>query len=80
VRAIADHPTAFRGAASGPYYVEFEGQPRISRQAAQYFLDQVYQRARQLKLPDPGQQRAWLTQQRASRDFWQQRRDQATVD
>ncbi len=80
VRVVAEHPTAFRSAVSGPFYVEFDDRPRISRQACQFFLDWVYQRARQIKLPDPQQREALLLQHRVARDFWQGRCEAATVD
>ncbi|MBN2476053.1 MAG: hypothetical protein JXB62_15690 [Pirellulales bacterium] len=71
VRAVTDLPKTYRFAITGPYYVEVDGQPRISKQAAEFFLDWVYQRARQIKLADPQQQRAVLAHHRRARDFWQ---------
>jgi hypothetical protein len=79
VRAVAEHPEGYRAAISGPFYVELDG-PRISRQAAQFFLDWVDQRARLVRLNEPQQPKAVLLQHRAARDFWQQRLEQSTVD
>jgi hypothetical protein len=56
---------------TGPYYVEMGYQRRISKQAAQFFLDWEYERARQIKLADPQQQREVLEYHRKARDFWQ---------
>jgi hypothetical protein len=80
VRAIAEHPQAFRGAMSGPYYVEFDGQPRISRQAASYFHDWCYERARMWQRAAAPQRQAVLPDLRRARDFWQQRMAQANAD
>ncbi len=55
VRAVTDLPKNYRFAMTGPYYVEVGHERRISRRAAQFFLDWVGER--------PGHQKA--------RDFWQ---------
>ena len=54
VRALTNNQATYRFATTGPYYVEFDNQPRISRQAVQFFVDWVYQRARQVH-QDPEQ-------------------------
>jgi hypothetical protein len=54
VRAVTDLPKNYRFAMTGPYYVEVDGQRRISRRAAQFFLDWVGEL--------PGDQ--------AAHDFW----------
>jgi hypothetical protein len=56
---------------TGPYFVEIGPQRRISRTAAQFFVDWVYQRARQIKLDDPEQQKEVLRWHRQARDYWQ---------
>ncbi len=71
LRAVSDVSQTYRFALTGPYYVEFGGQPRISRKAAQFFLDWVYRRARQIGLDDPQQRREVLDLHRQARDFWQ---------
>ena len=53
-----DVPQTYRYAMTAPYYVEFDYQPRISKQAAQFFLDWVYQRARQIAIDNPKEQAA----------------------
>jgi len=81
MRAVVDDPEPqYRAAITGPFYVEIGAEPRISRQACKFFLDWVYQRARRVKLPDPKQKRALLTQHRDARDFWQRRMENATTD
>jgi hypothetical protein len=71
VRAVTDLGKTYRFAMTGPYYVHIGYQPRISRDSAQFFLEWVYERARQIKLDDPAQQGAVLEYHRQARDFWQ---------
>jgi hypothetical protein len=70
IRVVTDHPKTYRFAMTAPYYVEIGGQPRISKDAAQFFLDWVYERARQIKIADAEQQRKVLEYHRKARDFW----------
>ena len=70
IRAVTDVRKTYRFAMTGPYYVEIGYQRRVSRRAAQFFLDWVYERARQIKLADPQQQREVLQWHRQARDFW----------
>ncbi len=65
---------------TGPYYVEKQYRPRISRQAVQFFLDWVYDRARQIKLTDPTQQAEVLEYHRKARDFWKKRLSEANAE
>ncbi len=71
VRAVTDLGKTYRFAMTGPYYVHIGYRPRISRDSVQFFLDWVYERARQIQLDDPAQQRAVLEYYREARDFWQ---------
>ncbi|NLE37476.1 MAG: hypothetical protein GX621_05565, partial [Pirellulaceae bacterium] len=72
VRAVTDLPKNYRFAMSAPYFVEVGGQPRISKQAAQFFVDWVYQRARELsKIEDPETRAALLEDHRKARDYWE---------
>jgi len=72
VRAVTDLQNTYRFATTGPYYVEIGDQRRISKRAAQFFLDWVYERARQLKAADPPPPREVLDEHRKARDFWQE--------
>ncbi|NQU24293.1 MAG: hypothetical protein HQ567_23675 [Candidatus Nealsonbacteria bacterium] len=80
VRAVTDLPKTYRFAMTGPYYVEIGDRRRISKQAAQFFLDWVYERAKQIKLSDPKQHREVLGYHRQARDFWQDRVQRATAE
>jgi hypothetical protein len=70
VRAVTNVPGIYRFAMTAPYYVEIGYQRRISKRAVQFFLDWVYERARQVKLADPQQQREVLQGHRQARDYW----------
>ena len=80
VRAITDVGKTFRFAMTGPYYVEIGYKPRVSKKAAQFFLDWLDERAKQIHLDDPQQQREVLDIQRKARDFWQQTLSKANAD
>ena len=53
IRAVTDLPDTYRFAMTAPYYVEFGDRRRISKRAAQFFLDWVDERARRIELTDP---------------------------
>ena len=55
---------------TAPYYVEIGDRRRISKTAVQFFLDWVYERAKQIKLDDPEQRREVLHWHRQARDYW----------
>jgi hypothetical protein len=81
VRAIADVPETFRFASTGPFYVEHAGEAaRVSRQAAQFFLDWVRERMDGLKLEDPKQQDEVLAAHRTAEQFWERSVKEATCD
>jgi hypothetical protein len=65
---------------SAPYYVMIGEQPRISRSAAQFFIDWITARERQLSLADAKQREEVLRFHRAARDFFEKIRDRANVD
>lgn len=70
VRAVSDLSNSYRVAMTAPYYVEFGYHRRVSKQAAQFFLDWVVERARQLNVSDPQQRSEVLEYHRKARDYW----------
>jgi hypothetical protein len=80
IRAVTDDRRTYRFATTGPYFVEMAYKPRVSKQSAQYFLDWVYQRARQIEIDDPAQRRQVLEDHRKARDFWQSRVSRADAE
>jgi hypothetical protein len=71
LRAVCDVPDTYRHATTAPYYVEIGGTPRISKSAAQFFLDWVDERAKNMRLDDGAEREAVLTYHRQAREFWQ---------
>jgi hypothetical protein len=80
IRAVTNSGTTYRFASSGPYYVEFPNQPRISRKAAQFFCDWVEQRMGKLEIEDRDQSQQVRAYHRRATDFWQDLRNRATTD
>jgi hypothetical protein len=70
LRAVGETSDTYRFAMTGPYYVEFDGKPRISKKSAQFFLDWVYERARQIQIDDPQKRQEVMEYHRKARDFW----------
>lgn len=80
VRAVTNNGKTYRYATSGPFYVEIGYEPRISKQAAQFFYDWTFERAKQLKLADPLQRAEVIDLHRDARDFWQGKLDKANAE
>ena len=76
VRVVTRHSKTYRCACSGPFFVSFANSKPKQRDAkmAQFFLDWLYQRAREIKL-SPDQQKSVMRYHRAARDFWQPKVD-----
>jgi len=79
VRVVTDRPKTYRFAMTGPWYVEMGGRRRVSRSAAQFFLDWVYERARQIELTGPERDEV-IAYHRTARDFWQRLVEQAGAE
>jgi hypothetical protein len=80
IRAVTDNVKTYRFASTGPYYVEIAGTPRISKQSAQFFLDWVQERAKQIQLSDPAQREEVIKYHRTARDFWQKKVEEANAE
>ncbi len=79
IRAVTNNSKTFRFASTGPFYVQIGTERRVSRSACQFFLDWVYERARQLKLADDEQQESVMRYHRFARDYWQALLDSANA-
>jgi len=75
VRAVTNNPNVYQFASSGPYYVEANYQPRVSRTSVQFFLDWLDGAAKKFADNKPV-----LAEIEAARPFWQKLLDRATVD
>jgi hypothetical protein len=80
VRAISTNPKTFRFASTGPYYVEIDQQPRISKASAEFFHDWVIERAKRIKLTDEKQKAEVLEFHRQARVFWKKRVEEANAE
>ncbi len=49
IRAVCENSNALRYATTAPYYVEFDGKPRISQRSCQFMLDWTTQRLTEVK-------------------------------
>jgi hypothetical protein len=80
IRAVANHPKTFRFAMTGPYYVEIGYEKRISKRAAQFFLDWVERRAKQIKPADTAEQKELNERVAQARNFWKDLAAKANAD
>lgn len=80
IRAVAENGTTYRFASTGPYYVEFDGGKRISRESTEFFLKWLTERAGQLPREPLEAFQAAIIEYRAARDFWQRLVDQANAE
>jgi hypothetical protein len=80
IKAVTSNPKTFRFASTGPYYVEIGYEPRVSKKAAQFFVDWVYERAGRIKLDDPAQKEEVLQYHRQARDFWRKKLEAANAE
>ena len=80
VRARTSNPQTYRFAMTAPYYVEIGYKPTVSKTSAQFFLDWVHERVKQIKLEDSEQRADVLKYHRAARDYWQKKLDEANAE
>jgi len=80
IKAVASNRKTFRFASTGPYYVEIGYEPRVSKKAAQFFVDWVTERAGRIKLDDPQQKEEVLQYHRQARDFWRKKLESANAE
>lgn len=70
IRVVAQREDTYRIASTAPYYIQFDGKPRISRRACELFLEWLKKTVREQKRDDP-----YST---AALEFWRKRADQST--
>lgn len=81
VRTVADNPKTLRIASTAPFYVEIgETKRRISKTAAQFFIDWTEERAGRVKLEDSDQRREVLEYYIAAKKFLQDVRSKSNTD
>jgi len=79
IRAVCRNPKTYHMAMTAPWYVEFDGKPRVSRSSAQFFLDWVEERAAQLKIADANERAVAEAQITEARAFWRKLVDGANA-
>jgi hypothetical protein len=80
IRAVTSNPKTYRFASTGPYYVEIGDERRVSKKAAQFFVDWVFERARRIKLDNGAEKDEVLEYHRQARDFWQKKLAEANAE
>jgi hypothetical protein len=83
VRAVTTDRRTYQYAASGPYYVEVAGQPRVSRRSTRFFLDWIdaaEARLRELPDLDESARASQLAAQAAAREFFAELLARANAD
>jgi hypothetical protein len=75
VRAVTNNPNFHQFASTGPYYIESDYQPRISRASVTYFLDWLDAAAEKF-----GGNAAVAADIDAARPFWTDLAERANVD
>jgi hypothetical protein len=75
VRAVTDNQNVYQFATTGPYYVELNHQPRISRESVQYFLTWLNEAAEKFSKNKPV-----LAEIEAARPFWLKLLERANAD
>lgn len=74
VRAVTTESRRHQFAASGPYYVEKNGRPRVSRRSAQFFLDWIgdaEQRLHAMRGLDETARKKLLAEQQSARSYFE---------
>ncbi len=80
VRIMADLPSTFRFASTGPFYVEVgPKEHRVSKGSAQFFLDWVRDRKSQIRLDDSREQAEVIKYHQQAEQFWRERVAQANA-
>lgn len=77
LRAVIDADDDYRYAVSGPFYVQCDGKPRVSREAVSFFQSWANKRRDALK---PQSAAGELAFHRRAVEFWQERAAEANTD
>jgi hypothetical protein len=80
IRVVTLYEDHFRAAMSAPWYIEFEGQPRITRESVEFFRQWLSDYEERLKRLPPQELQRYVPYVRAARKFWSQKADEATND
>ena len=73
IHVITKHQDHFRAAISAPWYIEFDGRPRINSRAIEFFQDWLSEYEQRLKRLPPDQLARHVPFIRSARKFWANR-------
>jgi hypothetical protein len=78
IRAVCDVPDTYRYAMTAPYYVAIGDSTTVMKPSAQFFLDWVRERAKQLDLADADQRTELKKQYQQAEVWWEKMVGRAT--
>lgn len=80
IRAVTDLPNTYRFSMTAPYYVEIGYERRVSAEAAQFFIDWVYERAGELEIEDPAIKQKVVNLHRRAYEYWKGIKSRANAE
>jgi len=80
VRVVTEHEDHFRAAMSAPWFIDFDGEPRISRKAVEFFGKWLTDCESELKKLPADDLAKHIEPVRVARAFWRQRLSDANAD
>ena len=80
IRVVTLYEDHFRAAMSAPWYIEFEGRPRITRGSVDFFRKWLGDYEERLKRLPPQELQRYVPYVRAARKFWSQKAENATAN
>lgn len=80
IRVVTLYEDHFRAAMSAPWYIEFEGQPRITNKSVEFFRQWLTDYEQRLRRLPPAELQRHVPFVRAARNFWTRRAAQVTQD
>jgi len=80
VRVVTGYEDHFRAAISAPWYIQFDGSPRISRKAVEFFGRWLVDCETELKKLPAAELAAHIAPVQTARAFWNQRLQAASAD
>lgn len=73
IRVVTHHDDHYRAALSAPWYIDFDGQPRVSTEAVEFFQEWLGDYEKRLKRLPPVELKRHAPFVRAARKFWASR-------
>lgn len=78
IRVVTLYEDHFRAAMSAPWYIEFEGQPRVTQKSVEFFRQWLTDYEARLKQLPVGELQRHVPFVRAARKFWTRKAEQVT--